>query len=106
VRNMSRSVAVLEGRIGAVRGLRYSPDGRFLAASEPADFVHVYDAAAGYADAQEIDLFGEIAGVAFSPAGNNGGGGEALFVSIADRTYGSLLEFHRRRRHGYLDCYV
>uniref|UniRef100_A0A0D9Z878 Uncharacterized protein n=1 Tax=Oryza glumipatula TaxID=40148 RepID=A0A0D9Z878_9ORYZ len=110
VRNPSRSVAVLEGRIGAVRGLRYSPDGRFLAVAEPADFVHVYDAAAGYAAAQEIDLFGEIAGVAFSPAGNNGGGdddgGEALFVSIADRTYGSLLEFHRRRRHGYLDCCV
>lgn len=110
VRNPSRSVAVLEGRIGAVRALRYSPDGRFLAIAEPADFVHVYDAAAGYAAAQEIDLFGEIAGVAFSPAGNNGGGdddgGEALFVSIADRTYGSLLEFHRRRRHGYLDCCV
>uniref|UniRef100_A0A0E0KEG1 Uncharacterized protein n=1 Tax=Oryza punctata TaxID=4537 RepID=A0A0E0KEG1_ORYPU len=103
VRNLSRSVAVLEGRIGAVRGLRYSPDGRFLAVSEPADFVHVYDASAGYAAAQEIDLFGEIAGVAFSPGYD---GGEALFVSIADRTYGSLLEFHRRRRHAYLDCYV
>ncbi|KAF0911859.1 hypothetical protein E2562_012341 [Oryza meyeriana var. granulata] len=105
VRNLSRSVAVLEGRIGAIRGLKYSPDGRFLAVSEPADFVHVYDASAGYAAAQEIDLFGEIAGVAFSPE-DGGDGGEALFVSIADRTYGSLLEFHRLRRHGYLDCYV
>ncbi|XP_015691205.1 uncharacterized WD repeat-containing protein C2A9.03 isoform X2 [Oryza brachyantha] len=105
VRNLSRSVAALGGRIGAVRGLRYSPDGRFLAVSEPADFVHVYDASAGYAAAQEIDLFGEIAGVAFSP-GDGEGGGESLFVSIADRTYGSLLEFRRRRRLGYLDCYV
>ncbi|KAL5210706.1 hypothetical protein ABZP36_006329 [Zizania latifolia] len=106
VRSPSRSVAVLEGRIGAVRGLRYSPDGRFLAASEAADFVHVYDASAGYAAAQEIDLFGEIAGVAFSPDDGGGGGGEALFVSIADRTYGGLLEFRRRRRLDYLDCYV
>uniref|UniRef100_A0A0D9VUP1 Uncharacterized protein n=1 Tax=Leersia perrieri TaxID=77586 RepID=A0A0D9VUP1_9ORYZ len=102
VRNTSRAVAVLEARIGAVRGLRYSPDGRFLAAAEPADFVHVYDASAGYAAAQEIDLFGEIAGVTFS----SGDDGEALFVSIADRTYGSLLEFHRRRRYDYMDCYI
>ncbi|KAK1649780.1 hypothetical protein QYE76_067585 [Lolium multiflorum] len=101
VRNPSEAFAVLEGRIGAVRGLKFSPDGRFLAASEPADFVHVYDVAAGYARAQEIDLFGEIAGVSFSPDD----GAEALFVGVADRTYGSLLEFRRQRQHGYLDCY-
>lgn len=101
VRNLSQSFAVLKGRIGAVRGLKYSPDGRFLAVSEPADFVHVYDASAGYCAAQEIDLFGEIAGVAFSPDD-----AEALFVGIADRTYGSLLEFRRRRLHDYLDCYL
>ncbi|KAI4993847.1 hypothetical protein ZWY2020_008160 [Hordeum vulgare] len=102
VRNPSEAFAVLEGRIGAVRGLRFSPDGRFLAAAEPADFVCVYDVAAGYARAQEIDLFGEIAGVSFSPDD----GAEALFVGVADRTYGSLLEFRRRRRHAYLDCYL
>jgi WD40 repeat protein len=102
VRNPSEALAVLEGRIGAVRGLKFSPDGRFLAASEPADFVHVYDVAAGYARAQEIDLFGEIAGVSFSPDD----GAEALFVGVADRTYGSVVEFRRRRRHGYLDCFL
>uniref|UniRef100_A0A453IFA3 Uncharacterized protein n=1 Tax=Aegilops tauschii subsp. strangulata TaxID=200361 RepID=A0A453IFA3_AEGTS len=102
VRNPSEAFAVLEGRIGAVRGLRFSPDGRFLAAAEPADFVCVYDVAAGYARAQEIDLFGEIAGVSFSPDD----GAEALFVGVADRTYGSLLEFRRRHRHAYLDCYL
>ncbi|PUZ40879.1 hypothetical protein GQ55_9G457500 [Panicum hallii var. hallii] len=98
VRNLSESLAVLPGRIGAVRGLRFSPDGRFLAAAEAADFVHVYDAAAGYAGAeQELDLFGEVAGAAFSPDG------EVLFVSVADRTYGGVLEFRRRRSYGYLD---
>ncbi|TVU46793.1 hypothetical protein EJB05_06356, partial [Eragrostis curvula] len=97
VRNLSESFAVLGGRIGAVRGLRFSADGRFLAAAEAADFVHVYDADAGYAAEQEVDLFGEIAGAAFSPDG------EALFVSVADRTYGGLLEFRRRRAYGYLD---
>jgi WD40 repeat protein len=101
VRNPSRSFAALKGRIGAIRGLKFSSDGRFLAASEAADFVHVYDAGSGYAAAQEIDIFGEVAGVSFSPDD-----AEALFVSVADRTYGSLLEFRQRRRYGYLDSYL
>ncbi|KAK3127754.1 hypothetical protein QOZ80_7AG0577990 [Eleusine coracana subsp. coracana] len=101
VRNLSASFAALKGRIGAIRGLKFSPDGRFLAASEAADFVHVYDAVAGYAAAQEIDIFGEIAGVSFSPDEE-----AALFVGVADRTYGSLLEFRRRRQYGYLDSYL
>lgn len=40
--------------MGAIRSLRWSPDGRFLAASEPADFVHVYDASRGFRHAQEV----------------------------------------------------
>jgi hypothetical protein len=36
--------------MGAIRSLRFSADGRFLAAAEPADFVHVYDAAKGFAE--------------------------------------------------------
>nr|ACF22727.1 WD-40 repeat family [Brachypodium distachyon] len=103
VRNTSQSLAVLQGRIGSIRGLEFSPDGRFLAAAEPADFVHVCDVSAGYARAQEIGIFGEIAGVSFSPDD----GAQALFVGVADRTYGGLLEFRRRRTHGYyLDCYL
>ncbi|XP_051126494.1 uncharacterized WD repeat-containing protein C2A9.03-like isoform X2 [Andrographis paniculata] len=99
VRNPAQSVAVLEGRMGAIRTVRFTSDGRFLAIAEPADFVHVYDAESGYGTGQEIDMFGEIAGISFSPDT------EALFVGVADRMYGSLLEF-RRRRYGneYLDC--
>uniref|UniRef100_A0ACD5WQF2 Uncharacterized protein n=1 Tax=Avena sativa TaxID=4498 RepID=A0ACD5WQF2_AVESA len=99
MRNLSASFAVLKGRMGAVRGLRFSSDGRFLAMAEAADFVHVYDVRTCYATVQEIDLFGEIAGVAFSPDT------DALFVGVADRTYGSLLEF-RRHRCAYLDSYL
>lgn len=99
VRDTSEPVAVLGGRIGAVRGLRFSPDGRFLAAAEAADFVHVYDAATAVCAEQEVDLFGEVAGAAFSPDG------EALFVSVADRTYGGVLEFRRRRARDYLDAF-
>lgn len=48
------SVAVLKGRIGAIRSLRYSPCGRVLAVAEPADFITLYDAAEGYEQAQEV----------------------------------------------------
>lgn len=97
VRNLSQSMAVLKGRMGAIRALRFTSDGRFLAMAEPADFVHIFDSHSGYEQGQEIDLFGEIAGISFSPDT------EALFVGIADRTYGSLLEFTRKRYYKYLD---
>lgn len=65
--------------------------------AEPADFVHIFDSQSGYAHSQEIDIFGEIAGISFSPDT------EALFVGVADRMYGSLLEFTRKHYYQYLD---
>ncbi|XP_023643812.1 uncharacterized WD repeat-containing protein C2A9.03 isoform X1 [Capsella rubella] len=97
VRNLSQSLKVLKGNMGAIRALRFTSDGRFLAMAEPADFVHLFDTEAGYSHCQEIDMFGEIAGISFSPDT------EALFVGVADRTYGSLLEFNRKRDHSYVD---
>ncbi|XP_057794566.1 uncharacterized WD repeat-containing protein C2A9.03-like isoform X1 [Salvia miltiorrhiza] len=98
VRNLSESVHVLKGRMGAIRAIRFTSDGRFMAMAEPADFVHVFDTRSDYAAGQEIDLFGEIAGISFSPDA------EALFVGVSDRTYGSLLEFNRRSYDSYLTC--
>ncbi|XVF64752.1 hypothetical protein PTKIN_Ptkin09bG0192200 [Pterospermum kingtungense] len=98
IRNLSKSLAVLKGRMGAIRALKFTSDGQFLAMAEPADFVHVFDTKSGYVNCQEIDLFGEIAGISFSPDT------ESLFVGVADRTYGSLLEFNRKRYNHYLDC--
>uniref|UniRef100_A0A5B7B521 Uncharacterized protein n=1 Tax=Davidia involucrata TaxID=16924 RepID=A0A5B7B521_DAVIN len=97
IRNLSKSMAVLKGKMGAIRAIKFTSDGRFMAMAEPADFVHIFDTRSGYAKAQEIDLFGEIAGISFSPDT------EALFVGVADRTYGSLLEFNRRHYNRYLD---
>ncbi|KAK6940136.1 WD40 repeat [Dillenia turbinata] len=97
VRNPSQSLAVLKGRMGAIRAVRFTSDGQFLAMAEPADFVHIFDSRSGFAKEQEIDLFGEIAGISFSPDT------EALFVGVADRTYGSLLEFNRKHFSYYLD---
>ncbi|XP_018828895.2 uncharacterized WD repeat-containing protein C2A9.03-like isoform X2 [Juglans regia] len=97
IRNLSKSLAVIKGRIGAIRAVKFSSDGRFMAMAEPADFVHILDTESGYVQGQEIDLFGEIAGISFSPDS------EALFVGVSDRTYGSLLEFNRRQNNQYLD---
>ncbi|XP_059658556.1 uncharacterized WD repeat-containing protein C2A9.03-like [Cornus florida] len=96
-RNLSKSVAVLKGNLGAIRSIRFTSDGQFMAMAEPADFVHVYDAKNGYEKEQEIDFFGEISGVSFSPDT------ESLFIGVWDRTYGSLLQYNRRRNYSYLD---
>lgn len=97
IRNISESLAVLKGNMGAIRALKFTSDGRFLAMAEPADFIHIFDTRSGFEKEQEIDMFGEIAGISFSPDT------EALFVGVADRTYGSVLEFNRRHHNGYLE---
>ena len=99
-RYLGSSLAVLKGRIGAIRSIRFTADGRFMVMAEPADFVHVFDTKQDYSHCQEIDLFGEVAGVSFSPDS------ESLFVGVADRTYGSLLEFNRGHGNKYLDCMI
>lgn len=68
--------------------------------AEPADFVHVFDVDSGYEKEQEIDFFGEISGMSFSPDT------ESLFIGVWDRTYASLLELGRRREYSYLDTIV
>ncbi|ONK81982.1 uncharacterized protein A4U43_C01F34900 [Asparagus officinalis] len=47
-----------------------------MAMAEPADFVHVFDVNSGYQQEQELDFFGEISGMSFSPDT------EALFVGV------------------------
>ncbi|CAI9773195.1 unnamed protein product [Fraxinus pennsylvanica] len=97
-RNLSKSVAVLKGNLGAIRSIRFTSDGQFMAMAEPADFVHVYDVKNGYEKEQEIDFFGEISGISFSPDT------ESLFIGVWDRTYGSLLQYNRCRNYSYMDC--
>ncbi|EAZ35986.1 hypothetical protein OsJ_20288 [Oryza sativa Japonica Group] len=100
VRNLSTSLSVLRGNIGAIRCIRYSSDGQFMLFSEPADFVHVYSAAADYKKRQEIDFFGEISGISLSPDD------ESLFVGVCDRVYASLLHYRMVHSFGYLDSFM
>jgi hypothetical protein len=52
-----------------------------------ADFVHIFDVASGYMQAQRIELFGEIAGTRFTPDG------QLLYIANADDVFGALHEF-------------
>ncbi|XP_068664731.1 uncharacterized WD repeat-containing protein C2A9.03-like [Aristolochia californica] len=99
VRKLSASTAVLKGNLGAVRSIRYSSDGQFMAVAEPADFVHIYNAKMDYMKRQEIDFFGEISGVSMSPDD------ESIFIGVWDRTYSSLLQYNKRHKYGYLDSF-
>lgn len=94
------SVAVLKANLGSVRAIRFTSDGRYIAMAEPADFVHIYDTTTGYKKEQEIDFFGEVSGISFSPDT------ESLFIGVWDRTYGSLLEYGRTRDYSYLDSFL
>ncbi|KAJ8539757.1 hypothetical protein K7X08_014009 [Anisodus acutangulus] len=100
LRNLSAPTAVLKGNMGAVRSIRYSSDGRFLVMAEPADFVHIYNVEGEYKKRQEIDMFGEISGVALSPDD------ESLYIGIWDRTYASLLQYNRKRSSEYVDLFT
>eukprot|EP00743_Colponemidia_sp_Colp-15_P008778 GILK01009578.1.p1 GENE.GILK01009578.1~~GILK01009578.1.p1 ORF type:complete len:454 (-),score=51.25 GILK01009578.1:335-1657(-) len=91
IRHCRSSLAVLGGRLGAIRSIHFSDDGELLSMAEPADFVHVFEVSSGFRRSQVIDLFGEVAGISFAPHGAS-----ALFIGVADRTYGSLMEFRRK----------
>ncbi|GAB5586130.1 hypothetical protein Unana1_01030 [Umbelopsis nana] len=88
IRNMSETLYVLRANIGAIRSLHFSNDGRHLAAAEPLDFVHIYDATT-FEQSQVIDFFGEIAGVSFTPDD------KSLYIANADDRVGSIMEFER-----------
>ncbi|ORX91712.1 WD40 repeat-like protein [Basidiobolus meristosporus CBS 931.73] len=83
-RYFAKSFSVFETQMGAVRSLRYSPDGRFLVAAEPADFIHILDAQS-LDRSQEIDFFGEIAGISFPEEES-----DCLYVGVVD----NITEFN------------
>jgi WD40 repeat protein len=86
IRKPDKSVHCLGSILGAVRCAKYSPDGRWLVFSEPADFVHIYDTKS-IGDCQVIDFFGNISGLAFSPDSS------LLSVSVADTMFGCISDF-------------
>ena len=100
VRNTSTSLEVLKGNLGAIRSIKFSSDGQFMAMAEEVDFVHIYDTKHMYNKSQEIDFFGELTGISFSPDT------ESLFIGVQEVSYGFLLEYNRRHEYFYLDSLI
>ncbi|KAJ0771736.1 putative transcription factor WD40-like family [Helianthus annuus] len=100
IRNLATPVSVLKGNMAAVRSVRFSSDEQFLVVAEAADFVHVYNTKLNYEKRQEIDLFGEMAGVSLSPDD------ETLYIGVPNWIYSRLLQYNKRHRYGYLDSFV
>jgi uncharacterized protein YjiK len=79
-----------------MEAIRYTSGGKFMAMLEIADFLHIFDLMSRYMRRQEVEFFGEVSGISFSPdtktmflgtkAGNN-----------------NLMEFHRQGDFSYLD---
>jgi WD40 repeat protein len=95
--NLSKSVAVLHGNMEAIRCIRYTSDGKFMAMSESADFLHIFDVASGYMRRQEVEFFGDVSGISFSPHTEN------LFLGTKAGNNNNLMVFHRQREFSYLD---
>ena len=87
LRQPRTAVTVLGSVLGAVRSATFSPNGgKFLAFSEPADIVHIYDTST-FKECQVVDFFGNIGGIAFSPDASK------LSVAVADTMFGSIVDF-------------
>ena len=90
-RKLTQSIHVIPMEMGGCRAMQFSPVGagkRVLVLSEPADFVHVVDAG-NFQSRQEIEFFGEIAGISMPPDGSK------LYIANWDHKYGGLMEFDR-----------
>ncbi|KAJ2713433.1 hypothetical protein H4R19_002255 [Coemansia spiralis] len=88
------TLATLCGYIGAMRIVKFSPCGRYLLASEPADCVHIYDVAT-FDRAQDIEFLGEVAGATFSPDAN------CMFLAISDAVHADGLVEYTSLSHGH-----
>ncbi|KAI1430007.1 quinon protein alcohol dehydrogenase-like superfamily [Xylaria sp. FL1777] len=87
----SISVAVMRSEMAGVRSLRFSPLGsgkRLLLAAEEADVINIIDAQT-FDSKQTIDVFGELAGVSFTSAG------QEIVALSSDPVRGGILSLER-----------
>ncbi|KAK7412869.1 hypothetical protein VNO78_04573 [Psophocarpus tetragonolobus] len=96
VRNLSQCVAALKGNVRAISSICFTGDGNFMAMSEDVDFVHVYDLRTAFMKEQEINFFGHVSGLSFSPDR------EYLFIGVSMDTFPTLLLYKRRRNYHHL----
>jgi WD40 repeat protein len=83
-RNLSKEMWSIPAVMAPIRSLQFDPTSSYLAAAESADYIHIIDPT-NYPHMQVFSLFGEIAGLSYSSNQN-------LYVGIADKWYGGILE--------------
>ncbi|KAL0094587.1 hypothetical protein J3Q64DRAFT_1714960 [Phycomyces blakesleeanus] len=88
IRKSTEAIHVLGGMIGSIRSLHYSHDGKYLAAAEHIDFVHIYDTST-FETSQVVDMFGDIAGIGFTPEDNS------IYIANAHEQHGGIFEFEK-----------
>ncbi|KAJ1955865.1 hypothetical protein IWQ62_005431 [Dispira parvispora] len=98
LRNHKRALHVLPSKMASVRSLRFSPDGHYLAMAESVDYVHLVDVRQDFGETQEINFFGDVAGVSFTPDS------EGLYLGVQDAHHGSPLLHFRRTHHQRLNA--
>lgn len=84
-------LAVLRTEMAGSRNLRFSPLGsgkRLLLAAEEADVVNIIDAQT-FNSKQTIDVFGELAGVSFTSAG------QEIVAMVSDPARGGIIRLER-----------
>lgn len=99
---VSTPLCTVRTKMAGARSLRFSPLGSgppVLVAAEEADFINVIDAKMFHYK-QEIDIFGEIGGIAFANDGQD------LNVLCCDTQRGGLLQLQRcRGRRNFMRTY-
>ncbi|KAF2970554.1 hypothetical protein GQX73_g3012 [Xylaria multiplex] len=90
-KGVGTSVTVMRSEMAGVRSLRFSPLGsgkRLLVAAEEADIINIIDAQT-FDSKQTIDVFGELAGVSFT------GAGQEVVALSSDPVRGGVLCLER-----------
>ncbi|RKP20965.1 WD40 repeat-like protein [Rozella allomycis CSF55] len=92
-RMANKCINVMKGNISGFRNIKFSPDGKYIAMCETADYVHLYDTNDKFSNGQIIDFFepGEITGFDWSR------NSDSFFIGCYDSDYGGIIEFQKSR---------
>lgn len=95
IRNTSKSLHTINTpQLAAIRCMTFDSSGRFLAFSEPVDYVSVIDTKSDFQHGQIIEMWGDIVGLGFSKGVNNDG--QYLTVGNCDRFVGGIIQYEQK----------
>jgi WD40 repeat protein len=100
-RNTTRPVHVIGTQLlGAIRSMSFDSSGRFLAFSEPIDYVTVLDSQKDFSTGQIISLWGDIGGLGFVDGAY--GDGQILTIGNCDNSVGGIVQYERNSYNRFL----